>query len=70
VKEIDDEETSTDSEKVQRSVKVKTGSSSKGGSEAKSGKKRRRVWSLRSLLNRRLLQAELFLVPNTWTLIA
>ncbi|KAI5556158.1 hypothetical protein BDE02_18G016600 [Populus trichocarpa] len=43
VKEIDDEETSTDSEKVQRSVKVKTGSSSKGGSEAKSGKKRRRV---------------------------
>uniref|UniRef100_A0A6M2F4H2 Tudor domain-containing protein n=1 Tax=Populus davidiana TaxID=266767 RepID=A0A6M2F4H2_9ROSI len=43
VKEIDDEETSTDSEKVQQSVKVKTGSSSKGGSEAKSGKKRRRV---------------------------
>ncbi|KAG6739221.1 hypothetical protein POTOM_056812 [Populus tomentosa] len=43
VKEIDDEETSTDSEKVQQSAKVKTGSSSKGGSEAKSGKRRRRV---------------------------
>eukprot|EP00258_Populus_trichocarpa_P042807 XP_024458826.1 splicing factor, arginine/serine-rich 19 isoform X5 [Populus trichocarpa] len=45
VKEIDDEETSTDSDKVQQTAKVKMGSSSKGqGSEAaKSGKKRRRT---------------------------
>ncbi|KAJ6732241.1 TRANSCRIPTIONAL REGULATOR [Salix purpurea] len=44
VKEIDDEETSTDSETVQRSAKVKTGGSSKGGgSDVKSGKKRQRV---------------------------
>ncbi|XP_011031466.1 PREDICTED: uncharacterized protein LOC105130590 isoform X2 [Populus euphratica] len=45
VKEIDDEETSTDSDKVQQIAKVKMGSSSKGqGSEAaKSGKKRRRT---------------------------
>ncbi|KAB5513845.1 hypothetical protein DKX38_027751 [Salix brachista] len=43
VKEIDDEETSTDSETVQQSAKVKTGGSSKGGSDVKSGKKRQRV---------------------------
>ncbi|KAJ6915276.1 hypothetical protein NC651_017312 [Populus alba x Populus x berolinensis] len=45
VKEIDDEETSTDSDKAQQIAKVKMGSSSKGqGSEAaKSGKKRRRT---------------------------
>ncbi|KAJ6295366.1 hypothetical protein OIU78_023397 [Salix suchowensis] len=44
VKEIDDEETSTDSETVQRSAKVKTGGSSRGGgSDVKSGKKRQRV---------------------------
>uniref|UniRef100_A0A6N2K7Q0 Tudor domain-containing protein n=1 Tax=Salix viminalis TaxID=40686 RepID=A0A6N2K7Q0_SALVM len=43
VKEIDDEETSTDSETVQQSAKVKTGGSSRGGSDVKSGKKRQRV---------------------------
>ncbi|CAK7353912.1 unnamed protein product [Dovyalis caffra] len=70
VKEIDDEETSTDSEKLQQSAKVRSGGSSKGqGSEVKSGKSGEEfeVYDLSSTAA--LFQAKLFLVPNTWTLM-